>query len=931
MATYVLPQVQVFQDFIEAPASAVATLNACIVGPQFNLFRYDDADEKPGIKVSNDYDPDDETCFGWPGRVAGGVVDPDYTKVFFENALLQYFHDPAGDSSPVNWVAPGKNRIRASQQIFKTANGYTRSAGLLRDVKVGDAVQLIASACAEPVTFESTVIALIADTIAAIVDAATPDVGNQTTLVAGVTDAQTGGDTNHVLVQSTDGTAYNGLAQGNPVETYTVEVIGGSSGGDATTAILKVTSASGNDNVPVLTPSAFGSPTPVGTRGLEVTFNNNGTESSGTPADLDDFLLGQKWQFTVTQAFTPSVGASGGAYAGIQDTTYIVTVSLGGKFADATLPQITVSTTTGVDVSGPTNVTGSGDAIPIGTQGVHITFTGAALDKGDRYYIPVVAEAPGAVRTLALATNLPDALRGECSSSSSSSAGPAPDLDLTLYIKKNLEVTEDRVGEAPLVNWIQSPTEICLEAGIEAFDAEWQSGGILYPLPVKGGAIYVQHRDLVGTNCNTVGEATDVSGVPDALGVVHPDNPLAFGVFKALENSNGVAVKYLNVCSTTMPLDLEDWLAAIEVLVGRDDVYSLVPLTTQRDVLDAFVAHAESESTPVNGRWRIAWLNMLAQPVLDIYSSLANDEPILATITDDPDTSGVQNTLVQATGAKFLTAGVRSGDTLRYNYTTDGFGNDSYSESQIDQVLNDESLRLLSGPTAPVNVPSKVEVWRTLTKTELAEELATYPGLYSSRRAYLVWPDVVGNAGLTFAGYFLCAALAGLRSGVLPQQGLTNVEILGFDDLSRTGEFFSANQLNIMAGSGYWIVIQDPNTGVVYTRQELSTGNQLDLNTKEQMITTNLDSISYTFLNRLKIYIGRGNVTPTMINLLRGVIQGVITELSNTILIDRLGPQIITGIITQLAPHPTLRDRVICYVSLDLPEPLNNIDLHLIV
>lgn len=928
---YVLPQVQVFQEFIEAPASAIAPLNACIVGPQFNLYRYADADEKAGIKVTDDYDPEDETCFGWPGRVAGGIVDPTYTKVFMEDALLQYFHDPVGDSSVTTWVAPGKNRIRSTGTIFKTANGFTRTAALLRDVKPGDVVKLIASACAEPVEFESSVIALVADTIAAIVDAATPDVDNQTTLVASVVDSQTGGDVNHVVVESTDGTNYNGLADGNPVETYTVEVIAASADGNATSALLKVTSASGNDNVPALTPSAFGAATPIGTRGLEVVFNNNGTESSGDPSDLDDFLLGQKWQFTVTQAFTPAVGASGGTYAGEQDTTYIVTVTLGGKFSDPTLPQITISTTTGVDVSGPTEVTGSGDDIPIGTQGVLIAFTGAALNKGDRYYIPVVAEADGAVRTLVLATNLPDALRGECSSSSSSSAGPAPDLDLTLFIKKDLEVTEDRVGSAPLTNWDQSATEICLQPGITAFDSEWQSGGTLIALPVMGGAVYVQHRDLVASNCNTVGEVTDVSAVPDALGVVHPDNPLAFGVFKALENSNGVAVKYLNVCSATMPLDLEDWLAALEVLVGRDDVYSLVPLTQELDVLQAFAAHCDAESTPANGRWRIGWYNLAAEPVIDVYSALTGGGPILATITDDPDTSGTQNTLVQADGAKFLTAGVRAGDTLRYNYTTDGFGNESWSEAPIDAVLNDETLRLLEGPSVPVNVPSKIEIWRTLTKTELAQELATYPGLFASRRAYLVWPDVVGNAGLTFAGYFLCAGLAGLRSGVLPQQGLTNVEILGFDDLSRTGEFFSTAQLNIMAESGYWIVIQDPNTGVVYTRHELSTGNQLDLNTKEQMITTNLDSISYTFLNRLKIYIGRGNVTPTMLNLLRGVIQGVITELSNTIILDRLGPQIITGIITSLAVHPTLRDRVVVYVSLDLPEPLNNIDLHLVV
>jgi hypothetical protein len=245
-------------------------------------------------------------------------------------------------------------------------------------------------------------------------------------------------------------------------------------------------------------------------------------------------------------------------------------------------------------------------------------------------------------------------------------------------------------------------------------------------------------------------------------------------------------------------------------------------------------------------------------------------------------------------------------------------------------VLNEETIRLVSGPSSPVNVPSKIEIWRTLTKTELAENLATNPGLFFSRRAYLVWPDQVGNNGVTFPGYFLCAGLAGLRGGVLPHQGLTNVELLGFSDLSRTTEFFSATQLDILAASGYWIVTQDPNDGQVFTRHQLSTGDQDDLNQKEQNITTNLDNISLNFLLRMKPFIGRGNVTPTMIQLLQGEIIALIELFKNTITVDILGPQIISAQIVELAPHATLKDRVVARISLDLPEPFNNLELHLV-
>jgi len=303
---------------------------------------------------------------------------------------------------------------------------------------------------------------------------------------------------------------------------------------------------------------------------------------------------------------------------------------------------------------------------------------------------------------------------------------------------------------------------------------------------------------------------------------------------------------------------------------------------------------------------------------------------VLATIEDDPDTGGSQYTYVEVVDGLLITNGVRAGDTLRALYTSDGMGGTTYSEFVVDAVINEETLRLLAGPAAPVTVASKVEIWRTLTKTELATVQATKPGLFSSRRAYLVWPDQLGDAGLTVKGYYLCAALAGLRSGVLPHAGLTNVEILGFDDLSRVDPFFSANQLDTMAASGYWIVIKDNNDGSVYTRHQLSTGNQDSLFEKEQNITTNLDDISKLFLARMKQFIGRGNVTPTMIDIIRGEILAVISLLKNTNTSNRVGPQILSATIKELNVHPTLRDRVVARIELELPFPLNNIELHLV-
>lgn len=931
MASYVLPQVLVFQEFEETTSAQEYPLRACIVGPNYELHRYSNSSEKADCLVDSSYDPNAEECYSWPSRPAGGEVDQDYTQVYMDDALLRYFHHEIGVGGEIAWVAPGKNRIRADSLVFKTANGYTRSSNFYsRDVALGDVVRLMSSACGSIVTLESVVIGFAAEVIAAVVDAAASDEDNAAASTQTATGIQSAGELNYVNIAAV-GAAYDGLADGYVSEVYTVEVIGASSGGDATTGILKVTSASGTDDQATLTPAAFGAPTEIGTRGLEVTWDNNASSGGGGASSVDpgvdpnDFVVGQTFVFTAAQTWVPPVPTSGGTYAGETDTTYVVEVTKGGLWADG--PQVSVSTTTGVDVSGPTDVTAGATDFVVGSQGVVLQVDVAAtgLCKGDRYTIGVTAEGEGAIQTLILANNLPDELQGECGGGSS--VVPAPDLDVKLYMKKDVEIPENRLGYAPLVNWTQSATEICLEDGIVVYDSSWYNSlGTQLPLTVDDGKIYVSYRALLTTECEIVGSIDEASSVSATLGTVDKDNPLAFAVYKALLNSNGVEVKYLALCGT----DQSDWESAIDILVGRDDVYSLVPLTQSKAIADLFVAHVDSQSTPTNGRWRICWLNMAAEDVKAVYVADDSGDPILATITDDPDTSGTQYTLVESTGAEFITQGVRAGDTVRAKYVGDGFGNYTYSSYIVDTVISEESLRLLTGPTAAVNVPSKIEIHRSLTRSELATDLAAKPGLFSDRRAYLVWPDTCGNAGETFPGYHMCAALAGLRSGVLPHQGLTNVEILGFDDVTRTSELFSTSQLNDMAETGYWIVTQDPGDGSIFTRHQLST-DVSTLNMREQNITTNLDSLSFVFLDTMKDFIGKGNVTPIMLQLIKAEISGILSQYQNTVTVERLGPQILTGSIIELAIHPTLKDRIVARIRVDLPEPLNNLELHLIV
>lgn len=948
MPTYVLPQVLVFQDFTIVPAAVANPLRAHISGPHAQLIRYAEEDERPSGRLDY-YDRLTDSPFLWPNRPAGGKADASYTKVWMKDALLKYYEDGISSGSVVTKTSGYNNRIRSATVNF-AANGttYPLHADMLdRGVKVGDVAKVRGiNSGSESVTLWTYIKDIVGDAVTATVGTTDADASNEATQGQSATVTQTAGALNCV-VATASAIGYDGLESGFVTETYRVIVTEGSVNGDYTTAKLRVISGSGDDDEAEVTPSAAGVATAIGNRGATITLDESDTAgcSASATADAvsdDDLIAGQEFLVTVNQGFTEPTVTAGGTYGGANDTTYIITISRGGSDDGSVLPQITCTTTNGVDISGPTTVTGAAVEIAVGTEGVTVEFDTLALRKGDRYYIAVTAEAEGPMRTLVLGHNI------------DTDIAAASAIDLTLFIRKPLlQITQDRVGFAPLTNWDTSETEITINSGIVAYDEEWTDGGVEQPLDVWSesskayGLLYVETRYWLEELCNEVGAITDVGDLNDLIsGELHPDNPLKWGVFKALENSNGVEVKFTAVCD---PDDVESWADVLELLLGRDDVYGLVPLTRNRTVLDLYAAHVTAQSSPEQGLWRVLWVNLAGVPEIPIVHAGSNvpghitavtsdEEPGLAVVEDDPDTSGTQYTRVRFTSGNvsLLELGVQSGDILRLLYTTDGFGNEEYSEYVIDEVQSEDQLRLLTGPDAPISVASKAEVWRNLTPTEEAAQLAINAGSWGSTRVRATWPDTIESSGTVQEGYFLNCALAGLAGGVLPHQGLTHLEIVGFTNVSRTTSKFNRTQLDAMALGGVWIVTQDltgltTNVGQIFTRHAMTTGGYDDLNAREEMIVRNVDSISYRFQDQLRPFIGVTNVTPVIQGRIEIEVGNLIRALQTEGSTPSLGGQLISGTIAELRPHLTLRDRYVVKLNLVVPAPVNNIEVHLIV
>ena len=917
------PKALIYQEFQATPAVITQPFRAHISGPAGYLVRYKVAAEKENGNLGG-YDPLAIHAFNWPLRPAGALVDQAYTKVRIDAARLQTFSDLIGAGDVVAPVSGKLDQIRIADATYgfkANGSGYPRFPALFeRDVAVGDKVHLRGVAAGTPYLLDTYVRGFAADQVAAVIGAASAGPNNQTTQALSTTVTQVAGAVNcNVLTALASG--YNALVDGAVNDVYTLTVTSSASNGSLHTAILRLTSASGFDDQLVVVPGDVDNYFAVGVRGLQLRFSCGGHTLSSI--STDNLVVGQTWTIAVHENYAAPAATSAGTYSGTATATYIATCTKGGLFGAAdptTRPQLTFTTTSGVDNSGPVTINTTGTAYPVGTQGVTIQFAAGpqGIRKGDVWYITATAAANGRFGTLILGRSLPAAL-----------AAGATDLDLVISLERNLCIPADRYGFEPILNWTQSATQISINDSILGYDPAVTLAGVQQPLPITAGTVYVEYRAWIIDLCGVIASVTAATLDSVIPGANHPDNPLKYAASKALANSNGVEVKVTGVCN---PDDDNSWADVLSLLAGTESIYGLVPLTTRQTVLNLYLGHVKSESSPENGRWRAMWSSLTVIPTVAVVSAASTTDHglALATIGVNPLATGTQYTYLQvaAANANFLTSGVIPGDVVRYNYGT-SWGQSSWTEYVIDAVINEDTIRLVAGPVAAVTIARKVEIWRNLKKDDQVAAIGATAAAFGSFRNCAIWPDIVGSGGLNVPGYHLCAALAGLRSGVVPHQGLTEAAVVGFDDLSRTN-YFNGTQLDQLAGYGVWIVGQDTSTLQIVNRHAITT-DVSDIIHREEMVRVNLDSISYIFRRWFSAFVGKANVSDDLVKRFQVEIDAIRDYLRNNNRFDGIGAQADDLINVSVTRHPYLADRIVVTVTPVLPIPLNYPEVHIVI
>ena len=679
--------------------------------------------------------------------------------------------------------------------------------------------------------------------------------------------------------------------------------------GAVSVARFSVTSTNG-DNIPDFGVTAINSFFYIGSFGLTAKYASGGT-----------YVLGDKYTITAVAAYnrvTPTI-TGGDAFLGSVDTTYTIKVVSGGLwFGGNDTIRISASTNTGIDyvpstiIPSPT-VLDASVSFTLGSLGLSMTFATSAAPKGlvtgESYTVAITAATAGPINKIVLADNPSTTLL---------TTGLTVTLLQLSIVKSYLEIpiaNYPSFNSAPAL--VASANSYTIAASLSILDSSWGANAI----PVLKAKAYVPYRALLVNGSLEFNTISDISEIDTVLGKTIPSNPLAYGVYKALENSNGQVVNYISIATD----DITGYTNSIETLSKHEECYFVVPLTSDNATQQLFKSHVDTMSSKTKGLERVLFISKVGSDTEVLYGKKSDGSYWMGTIAT--------NTTVDISGATFQTSGVRAGDSVRTVFDVDGFGNPTYTTSTVASVVSQTQLTLVSPGTANQSTAARIDIIRNLSRDEQASAIANQSDSFNDRRVYVIWPDLpIDDSGLEVPGHFLACSVAGLKSSVAPHQGITNYTLTGWSNMARSYKYFTPTQLNVIAGGGTMIVTQNATGGAIYIRHQLSS-DQVDANRAELSITTNLDAITKFLRGDLKKFIGKYNNTASFHQVAHAMITQKISYLMSNTQTVTAGPQVTSFDTDSLVVEtdPLIRTTVNASLSIGLPYPVNNFNLVLTV
>ena len=434
---------------------------------------------------------------------------------------------------------------------------------------------------------------------------------------------------------------------------------------------------------------------------------------------------------------------------------------------------------------------------------------------------------------------------------------------------------------------------------------------------VKSADVFIGYRALRTDLSGSVLEVNTTGDITGILGESTDSNPLALGVLLAKANTV-TRVK----CIAVPTNDLIGYQAAYDLAQGQR-LYALAPLTQDQSILAALKNHVAQMSVPEMANWRTAIVNTAIPTTVNVgtYSSG------LMNVNGGNNAIAVSagKYILTASNATFMSDGVTPGDIVHVFNGATPVGNYTVLSVVSNQQVQLDTTNAIAGISYYVD--------RALSKSQKAAAIAAVSKSFGLNRVIHVQPDLVGinisGAIKYLPGYYLCAAVAGLIAGFPVQQGFTNIGVAGIADLKNSNFYFTRAQLNTMAESGTFLFMQETQGSIPYCRHELTTDVSV-MEYRELLLVKNWDFLSYFYYDKIKSFMGSWNITPDTLNTVRRTIDAS-SELLKGKKLPKIGPPLLDGKITTLEQSALNKDTVNCVLRISVVYPFNYINLYLTI
>jgi hypothetical protein len=268
----------------------------------------------------------------------------------------------------------------------------------------------------------------------------------------------------------------------------------------------------------------------------------------------------------------------------------------------------------------------------------------------------------------------------------------------------------------------------------------------------------------------------------------------------------------------------------------------------------------------------------------------------------------------------------------------------AYIPSENEVILDTNEDVIAQNPeTGDTDLNFRIN--RELIKDDQVDELVAISASVNSRRVVLVWPNEVlvtdlPDGSKTRAssstpedadeqpGWYLAAVVGALTAGLPSHQGFTNLGIGGVDKINNSSRYFNDTQLTELSDGGWFVYAQATESSAPFCIHQLTTDPDT-LETGEYSLVKNFDFISIFFQDILDDFLGEYNINEETLGFLNQALETGI-DILKLRRFAKIGAPINNAAVTSVEESSSSADTVEIFMDVDMPKPLNTIELHLV-